>query len=68
MTSEVLEKLHFYLEHKALQDRVAASNCHLNGYHKVALQHENEAAMAEKILNDLDNERGKEDAGQETNN
>jgi hypothetical protein len=62
MTQAVLQSLQFYIEQTGRAARVAAQNCHLNGYHVVALKHENEAALAESLLRDLANE-GEVNAG-----
>ena len=58
MTFEVLEEIRLYVGCTGRAAKLAAQNCHLNGYHQVALQHENEAAMADKIITDLSQEYG----------
>jgi hypothetical protein len=46
---------------------MAAQNSRLNGYKSVALEHENEAALAAVILQDLANEKGTSYANPKTN-
>lgn len=57
MTFEVLESLRLYLRSTSRAARVAANNCRQNGYKELALQHDNEAALGEKLLRDLAQER-----------
>lgn len=60
MTSEALERVRFYVASTGRVSRVAAQNCHLNGYHKTAGEHENQAALSDLILNDLNAEKPSE--------
>ena len=58
MTFETLERIRLFVfgnRHKAL---VAARNSRLNGYKEIALELENEAALADQILKDLATELG----------
>jgi len=34
----------------------AAQNCHHNGHHGIAFEHENQGALADQILAELENE------------
>lgn len=60
MTAEALERVRFYVTSTGRVSKVAAQNCHLNGYHEVARKHENEAALADLILADLNAEKPSE--------
>lgn len=62
MTFETLDSISFYVGQKTKADRIAAKNCHLNGYHQVALEKENEAAMGELILRELREEYANQSA------
>lgn len=53
MTSESLERIKLYVEKNRQASVIAASTCRLNGYLSTALKHENEAAYANLILDDL---------------
>ena len=57
MTFETLEDLRLFLSgsrHKAI---VAAQNSRENGYLTVAMEHQNEAALADKLLKELAHEK-----------
>ena len=56
MSPDFEERLKLYLEGTGRASRIAAQNCRLNHYIEVALQHENEAAMSERLLKELDKE------------
>ena len=58
MTFEVLERLRLFVGGHRQKSLVAARNAQLNGYKSVALEHQNEAAFAAAILQDLRNEKG----------
>ena len=62
MSPDFEERLRLYLEGTGRASRIAAQNCLLNHYIDVALQHENEAALAESLLRDLAHE-GEANAG-----
>ena len=57
MTFEVLERVRLFVAGHRQKSLIAASNARGNGYRMVALEHENEAALAAVILKDLANER-----------
>jgi len=56
MTAEALERIKFYVLNTGRISKIAAQNCHSNGHHGIALHHENEAALADLILIDLNKE------------
>ena len=58
MTFETLERLRLFVSGHRQKSLVAAQNARLNGYRKVALDLENEAALAAAILRDLAVEHG----------
>ena len=58
MTFETLERIRVFVYGAGRAAKIAAQNCHLNGYHTVALEHENEGKMADLILQDLAHEYG----------
>lgn len=65
MTFEALERVRLFVSEHRQRSLIAASNSRLNGYKTIALEHENEAAMAAVILRDLSAEHGViEHAGQ----
>ena len=64
MTFELLEMVRLYVGATGRASKIAAQNCQLNGYKELALQHSNEAAMAEKIIRDLAPEHGEANAHQ----
>ena len=57
MTFETLERIRLYVSATGRASKVAAHNCHGNGYHEVARKHENEAALSDLILRELANEK-----------
>jgi hypothetical protein len=64
MTFETLERIRVFVSGHRHKSVIAASNARLNGYKSVALEHENEAALAALILGDLANEYGEPHAKQ----
>jgi hypothetical protein len=56
MTAEALERVRFYVASTGRVSRIAAQNCHHNGYHETARKHENEATLSDLILADLNAE------------
>lgn len=58
MTFEVLERIRLFVSGHRQKSLIAALNARENGYRTVALEHENEAAMAAMILRDLSTEHG----------
>jgi hypothetical protein len=58
MTFEQIERLRLFVSGHRHKSVIAASNARLNGYKQVALEHENEAALAAVILLDLSSEHG----------
>ena len=58
MTFEALERLRLFVSGHRQRSLISANNARLNGYKTVALEHENEAAMAAMILRDLATEHG----------
>jgi hypothetical protein len=56
MTAEALERIQFYVTNTRRISKIAAQNCHANGHHGIAFAHENEAALADLILADLNTE------------
>ena len=57
VTFEVLEDVRLFVGQEVRKLRIAAQNSHLNGYHAVGLGLENEAALGEKILRELAQEK-----------
>ncbi len=57
MTFETLEDVRMFIGQEVRKLRISAQNSHLNGYHSVALELENEAAFGAKILKDLAQEK-----------
>ena len=57
MTFEVLERVRLFVSGHRQKSLMAAYNARENGYRTVALEHENEAALAAMILKDLANEQ-----------
>jgi len=57
MTADALERVTFFVTQTGRKCRVAAQNCHANGHHGIAFAHENEAALADLILADLNTEQ-----------
>jgi hypothetical protein len=68
MTFQLLEDIRFFVGSKGRELRQAAYNCRHNGYLELALQHENEAKLADNILKGLANEHGEIYAGQKADN
>jgi len=68
MTSECLERMRLFVSGHRRRSVLSASNSRLNGYQRIALEHENEVALADLILQDLANERGVENADTKTDN
>jgi hypothetical protein len=66
MTFEALERLKLFVSGHRQKSLIAARNAQLNGYKSVALEHQNEAAFAAAILQDLANERSTGYAKQKT--
>lgn len=62
MTFATLERLRLFVSGHRQKSLAAARNSRLNGYLVVALEHENEAALAQIILQDLANEKVTGDA------
>ena len=58
MTSEQIERLRLFVAGHKRRSVLSASNARENGYKKIALEHENEAALADTILRDLAEEFG----------
>ena len=58
MTFESLERIRLFVSGHRHKSVIAASNAKLNGYKQVALEHDNEAALAAVILLDLSSEYG----------
>lgn len=56
MTADLLERIRFYVLSTGRISKNAARNCHSNGHHSVAFHHENEAALADQILAELETE------------
>ena len=56
MTAEALERVKFYVANTGRISKIAAQNCRFNGHHGIAFAHENEAALADLILTDLNKE------------
>ena len=53
MTFEQLERVRLFVAGHKHRSVLSASNARLNGYKQVALEHENEAQLADIILRDL---------------
>ncbi len=53
MTFESLERLRLFVSGHKHKSVMSASNARLNGYKQVAMEHENEAQLADIILRDL---------------
>jgi hypothetical protein len=53
MTQESLDRIRLYVSGTRHDDVVAASNSRLNGYHTIAMEHENRVVLADLILADL---------------
>lgn len=60
MTADLLERVRFYVLSTGRISKTAARNCHANGHHGIALHHENEAALADQILAELETEEPSE--------
>ena len=58
MTFEVLEEIRLFVGSTGRAAKQSALNCRLNGYKELALRHDNESAMADKIMRALANEHG----------
>ncbi len=58
MTFDQIERLRLFVSGHKHKSVLSASNARQNGYKQVALEHENEAALATQILRDLSNEHG----------
>lgn len=57
MNVEVIERIRMFVSGTRQKSVLAASNCMLNGYKQVALEHQNEAVLADLILKDLNEEQ-----------
>lgn len=53
MNLEQLERVRLFVAGHKHRSVLSASNAKLNGYKSVALEHQNEAALADLILRDL---------------
>lgn len=56
MTADLLERIQFYVQSTGRISKRAAQNCHHNGHHGIAFEHENQGALADQILAELENE------------
>lgn len=56
MTAETLDRIRFYVKSTSIVSKRAAHNCHANGHHGIGFNHENEAALGDQILSELENE------------
>lgn len=56
MTADLLERVRFYVQSTGRVSKRAAQNLHANGHHGIAFAHENEAALADQILAELETE------------
>lgn len=54
MTADLLERVRFYVLSTGRISKRAAQNCHSNGHHGIAFAHENEAALSDQILAELE--------------
>lgn len=57
MTFETLENIRLFIGATTHKLKVSANTAHLNGYHSVALELQNEAALGDLILKDLAQEK-----------
>lgn len=57
MNFQTLEDVRLFVSSTTHKLKVSANNAHLNGYHEVAREHENEAAFGDKILKELAQEQ-----------
>jgi hypothetical protein len=62
VTPESLERLKLFVAGHKHRSVLSASNAQENGYKQIALEHMNEAALADVILKDLDAEFGESNA------
>jgi hypothetical protein len=67
LTFETLERLRLFVGGHRQKSLAVARNAELNGYKSIALEHQNEAAFAAAILQDLANEKGTGYANPKTN-
>lgn len=56
MTADLLERVRFYVLSTGRISKTAARNCHANGHHGIAFEHENQGALADQILQELETE------------
>ena len=61
MTPESLERIKLFVAGHRRRSVLSASNARENGYKAVAMEHQNEAALADLILQDLASEHGEPD-------
>jgi hypothetical protein len=57
MTTETLERLKLFVQGHRHKSLVASVGARENGYKQIALEHENEARLADLILVDLEQEQ-----------
>ena len=58
LTFDQIERLRLFVSGHKRRSILAMSNARENGYKVIAMEHENEAALASQILRDLSNEHG----------